>query len=177
MGMEEMAVCLDNLVGKRFWNLKGGFRSSVYSDVHRSYSERSQKIREKEIGMKPSWKMTIETKRSLGEAVGSMKEIHFDGVPKRNWKDAVIVVRLSAFIPWSRIQFGLSSLLKSHHVLCPYKVDKAVIWSNSVEDKNTMEGMGICNIPGVGKVRFERRKSDSQFTNLKAICNKSWIGH
>ena len=32
-GWTRMAVCLDNLVGKRFWGSKGGFRKGVYHGV------------------------------------------------------------------------------------------------------------------------------------------------
>ena len=39
-----------------------------------------------------------------------------------------------------------------------------------------MENLGLCTIPEVGKVRFERWNSETQFKNTKIKCRISWIG-
>ena len=39
-----------------------------------------------------------------------------------------------------------------------------------------MEKISVCNIPEVGKVRFEKWSPESQFKNSKIVCSQSWIG-
>ena len=41
---------------------------------------------------------------------------------------------------------------KIHHDVNPFVADRAIIWSNSVEDKSRLEDMGLFIIPGVGEV-------------------------
>lgn len=69
----------------------------------------------------------VETKGKSGEAEGVKSESQMNNSPKRRSNDSVLVVRLSASIPWYRIESGLSSLLKNQHGLSPYADDKAII--------------------------------------------------
>lgn len=133
-------------------------------------------LKRRSLRLKTSWKGIVETKRSVGEEAGSSSKPHSQSSLKRSWRNAVLVTRLSAFNPWSRIQSGLSRMLKSHQVLSPVAADRAVLWSNSDDDKSTLEKMGLCSISEAGTVYFQRWKPDSQFKNLKTVCTNSWIG-
>ena len=83
-GWRSLAGCLDNLVGKRFWNLKGGFKNAF---------DRSQRTNMKEVGMKPSWKRIVESKKDKGDKAGSSTRSHSQNILKRSWRNAVLVVR------------------------------------------------------------------------------------
>ena len=118
--------------------------------------------------MKPSWKRTVETKRAEGDEVGSSSEIHSQSIPNWSWRNTVLVSRLSAFISGSRIQYGLSRMLKSQQALSPFAADRAVLWSNTVEIKNSLEEMGLCSILEAGKVYFQRW-TDIQFSSRTLV--------
>ena len=175
-GWRRMAVCLDNLVGKRFWNVKGTFRKGDHQDGNLSVFGKRQNFSLQAKGMQSSWKRIVEGNSKLGEVVEPTVELPSACDPKRNWRVAVLAVRWSAFTPWSRIRTGMTRFFKNFNGLTPYSADRAIIWCNSIEDKFHLEGMGFCNIPGLGKVSFEKWKPVFQFRNLKTVCTNSWIG-
>ena len=69
-GWKRLAVCLDNLVGKHFWNVEGRGRKDGQGEDKLSYDDRRQYVRPKENGLHPSWKKMGETKGKQGEVEG-----------------------------------------------------------------------------------------------------------
>ena len=60
--------------------------------------------------------------------------------------------------------------------LSPFVADRAILWSNCEENKIKLEEMGMCNIPRVDDVHFQRWSPENQFRNMKTACTNSWIG-
>ena len=103
-GWTRMAVCLDNLVGKRFWGSKGGFRKGV------NYGDR--------LFIKARMQYTSFGNMSKRNAVrGSLAGSHSVKVPKRSWRDAVLIMRNSVSSSWKAIEHSLARELNTHNVV------------------------------------------------------------
>ena len=175
-GWTRMADCMDNLMGKHFWSSKGGFmKADHFGDNTITYVRRLN-VRDKENFGVHQGNSGYENKTKWSAARGTLAEFHIDKAFRLNWRNAVIIVRFSASLPWRKIELGLARVLKIHHVLKPFAADRVIIWSNNEEDKKRLEDIGLCTIPGVGEVCFERWNLDNQFTNSKIVCKNSWVG-
>ena len=85
-GWTRMAVCLDNLVGKRFWGSKGGFRKGVNYDASsfiqaRKLGRNMQEFTKILMSIKGC---SLDSKRKRCDARGSLAGLHSVNVPKRN---------------------------------------------------------------------------------------------
>ena len=163
-----MADCLDNLVGKRFWCFNKGSRPSRYQNDRSKAPVRNQCYEGLKFKTPASWNR-VEEGGSSSESLG-------EGVIKKDWRRAVIVVRFSTLLSWRNIHFRLSKIFKIQHDINPIAANKAVIWSTCDEEKRRLEKMGFFNIPGVGKFRTERWNTENQFIDNKIECRSSWVG-
>ena len=167
-GWRRLLVCLDNLVGKRFWSYK---RRSLQGGYTSKYLEASDKVRfHSDLN---NWG---KNHCSWREAVGSQAEQHKVKVNKKNWRDEVLVFRFTTFKSWNSIQSGLTKMLNFHRELTPLAADRAVLWCVNEEDKRKMEQLGLCFIPHVGEVKFVRWNPEAQLKNKIFFCSNSWMG-
>ena len=95
-GWKRMAVCLDNFVGKRFWTSKGDFRKSDKFGDLMFTNVRRQNGKDRESYGLFQRNYSYEDKSSQSVARGRSVGIHTVISFKRNWREAVIFVRLSA---------------------------------------------------------------------------------
>ena len=123
MGMERMVVCLDNLVGKRFWASKGGFRKGDNFGDETFTNVRRHNIRDRENFVMHQGKYSYKNKSKRSAARGSLAGIHTVKASKRNWRDAVIIVRYSSSLSWRTIELGSARELKIHHAVNPLAAD------------------------------------------------------
>ena len=164
-GWSRMAVCLDNLVGKRFWGPKDGFgKGIIFSD--RSFIKARARVNEKE-----------EVYQGQRNAIrGSLARSYSVKAPKRSWRHAVLIMRNSVSSSWKDIEHGLARELNSHHTVNPIAVDRAMTWSSIEVDKKGLEELGLYIILGVGEVCFERWTPDNQLSNSKIVYQNEWVG-
>ena len=167
-GWRRMMVCLDNLVGKRFWTNKGRSVQGGHISEKPFYRGRTRQQEESY-----NWN---QTQRSWREVVGGMPRDHQDRIVKRNWRAAVLVFRFTSSVSWCSIKEGLSSLLNAHHELTPLAADRAILWFANENDRIRTKLLGRVIIPGVGEVKLERWNPESQLKDPKIVCSNSWMG-
>ena len=68
-GWRRMAGCLDNLVGKRFWNVKGTFTKGIYQDGNVPVSGIRHHGSPQMKGTKSSWKRVVQSNSKVGELI------------------------------------------------------------------------------------------------------------
>ena len=86
--------CLDNLVGKRFWSLKGGSRKGDYYSAKKNALDRAYSGRVWENLVQPPWKtainrLNVQSTDISRKKVGSLKDFHKVRATKRNRGDGV----------------------------------------------------------------------------------------
>ena len=163
-----MKVCLDNLVGKRFWAPKGGRFQVGHKSAKANALDGKSHLREANNCdiFQRSWK----------EVVGSRTEDHQTGFNRRNWRVAVLVFRFSISMSWRSIKDGLTKLLNVYHDLTPLAADRAVLWCDNELDMIKMEKLGRCFLPEIGVVKLQRWNPHLQMNNSKIVCSNSWLG-
>ena len=167
-GWRRLMVCLDNLVGRRFWSSKGG---SLMAGFNRKIPLAFDKDRY--YKQPNTWR---QRSRSWREVAGFKAEDQTDTVNKKDWKNVVLVFRFNVLFSWSSIQLGLSKWLNSQRILTPIASDRAALWCANREEKIRLEKVGLYNSPGVGQVKFVKWTPESQLMNTKIECTNSWIG-
>lgn len=67
-------------------------------------------------------------------------------------------------------------MLKVQHDITPATADRAIVWRVNEEDKSRLENLGLCYIPGIRNVRFERWNPESQFEDIKLFVEIVGLG-